>query len=113
MSLPPTLVNPQENLLPADVLAIVEQYAPTYYAEIRNPKWANPEHTLIDCEVNFHHVKFEVWTPFTANPTDNAPYSKKIFDDCAAGLHGPVAEYAPPEGAPGDPELAIQKGIVI
>lgn len=68
-----------------------------FYKDIRFPRWLNAEHTLIECEVNFRHVTFEEWTVFCANPNDYMPYSRDIFDRCANGEFGPVAEYiAPP-----------------
>ena len=64
------------------------------YKAVRNLKWVNAEHTQIDCEVNFDHVGFEEWSPFTADPTDEfAPYCKEIFDKAVAGEFGEVAEY--------------------
>jgi hypothetical protein len=79
-------------ILQTDVMGQIMQYAPNFYTEIRNPKWSNVEKTRIDCEVNFKHVGFEEWTPFTACPLDSAPYSKEIFDRCVAGEFGEVAE---------------------
>jgi hypothetical protein len=70
------------------------------FSAIRNPAWVNAEHTLIVCDVNFSHVNFEEWTPFCADPDDHMPYSKIIFDECAAGKWGVVAEYVPPEPEP-------------
>ena len=77
-----------------NIMNQIMQYAPNFYTEIRNPKWSNIEHTRIDCEVNFKHVGFEEWTPFTACPLDSAPYSKEIFDRCVAGEFGEVQEYS-------------------
>lgn len=65
------------------------------YTQIKNPKWINAEHTLIDCEVNFNHLP-EEFVPFTADPNDIYPYCKEIFDRCVSGEFGPVAEYVPP-----------------
>jgi hypothetical protein len=75
----------------------VKQYAPDYYVDVRGPMyWVNAEHTQLHCEVNFKHVGFEEWTPFTADPNDHMPYSKMIFDECVAGKFGVVGEYVPP-----------------
>jgi hypothetical protein len=63
------------------------------FVAVRRPVWANAEHTIIKCDVNFSHVVFEEWTPFTADPTDYMPYSKIIFDECVAGKWGPIAEF--------------------
>ena len=74
----------------------VAQFAPNYYSAIRNPKWKNAEHTIADCEVNFLHVGFEEWSPFTAHVDDHMPYSKQIVEELAAGTWGAVEEYEAP-----------------
>jgi hypothetical protein len=66
-----------------------------FYTQVKNPKWANAEHTTIDCEVDFGHLNDE-FVPFTANPTDAMEYSKTIFDECVAGQYGEIAEYVVP-----------------
>lgn len=66
-----------------------------FYTEVKNPKWGNAEHTMIDCEVNFNHLT-EDFVPFMANPNDVMFYSKEIFDECVAGNYGEIAEYIPP-----------------
>ena len=66
-----------------------------FYSQVKNPVWANAEHTLIDCEVNFNHLPDE-FVPFTADPTDGMEYSKTIFDECVAGQYGEIAEYVAP-----------------
>lgn len=64
------------------------------YTNVTNPKWANAENTMIDCEVTFDEIGT---VPFTANPLDTSnPSSKQIFDQCVAGDYGVVAEYVPP-----------------
>jgi hypothetical protein len=73
----------------------VAEFAPNYFVAVRNPVFANAEHTVIACEVNFKHVGFEEWTPFAADPNDYMPYSKIIFDKALAGEFGEVAEYVP------------------
>jgi len=62
------------------------------YTQIRNPVWANPEHTLLDCLVTFNTLG-EV--PFTSSLTDT-DYSYEIFSKCSAGDFGPVGEYVEP-----------------
>lgn len=80
------------------------------YSAVKNVRWTNAEHSRIDCEVNFDHVRFEEWTPFTADPNDDfAPYCKEIFDRAAAGDFGPVAEYIPP---PPEPEPIPQIPVI-
>jgi hypothetical protein len=66
-----------------------------FYSQVKNPVWANAEHTSIDCEVDFGHLDDE-FVPFTADPTDKMEYSKTIFDECVAGQYGEIAEYVAP-----------------
>lgn len=66
------------------------------YTDVKNPIWANAEHTVIDCEVDFVDLN-EAYVPFSANPSDtNNPSSKQIFDQCVEGMWGTVAAYVPP-----------------
>jgi hypothetical protein len=65
------------------------------YTQVKNPIWANAEHTAINCEVDFDDLQ-EEFVPFTADPTDPYnPASKEIFDDCVSGKYGQVGEYVP------------------
>ena len=44
---------------------------------VRNPKWANPEHNMIDMEVDF--IEFEeAWLPYTSSPTDVVEHSRSL-----------------------------------
>ncbi len=61
------------------------------YSTVRSPKWANEENSKIDCVIKFSDLKVEV--PFTADPLDTEAHGREIFETCAAGVHGPVAEY--------------------
>jgi hypothetical protein len=71
-----------------------------FYSQVKNPVWANAEHTRIDCEVDFGHLD-EDFVPFTADPSDKMEYSKTIFDECVAGQYGTIGEYvAPPTPTP-------------
>jgi len=65
-----------------------------FYSQVKNPKWVNAEHNLIDCEVDFGHLDDE-FVPFTADPNDVMPYSKEIFDECVSGKYGEIAPYVP------------------
>lgn len=71
----------------------VAEFAPNYYVGIRNPRWANQQHTQIMCEVNFKHIRHEEWSGFCADPEDYMPYSKEIFERCASGEFGEVKEF--------------------
>lgn len=72
------------------------------FPEDPQPRWANPEHTMIRAMIIFPRVS-EDPVPYTAlqvNP--GAPHSETIFDILASGDLGiPVAPYvAPPEIVP-------------
>ena len=103
---------PQDDAATQALLDHVSSFAPNYYAEVRNPQWSSADKLHINCEVNFHHVPFEEWTPFTANKDDYMPYSKQIFDECVAGKYGPIADYVDPVLAVPDAP-SVQMGIVI
>jgi len=81
-----------------------------FYSQVKNPKWANPEHTAIDCEVDFGHLDDE-FVPFTADPNDVMEYSKTIFDECVAGNYGPIAEYVAPP-APVEPPAPTKEQLM-
>lgn len=55
--------------------------------------WANAEHSVIDCVVEFE--KFGD-TPFAANPLDTHSHSKEIFKRAKSGEFGPIKEYVEP-----------------
>lgn len=61
------------------------------YRSVRDPRWVNAEHNAIDCMVKFDHIDEDV--PFTATPYDVESHGVEIFERCAAGEFGPVAEY--------------------
>lgn len=66
------------------------------YTEVKNPKWANAEQTLIDCDVNFSALEDE-FVPFTASPNDSMPHGVEIFERAVAGEFGVVASFTPLE----------------
>lgn len=63
------------------------------YTSVTNLRWANPEGTLIDCDVEFASLGP---VPFTASAADSAPHSVEIFNRAVAGDFGPIADYVPP-----------------
>lgn len=69
------------------------------FTEIKTPVWSNPEHTAIDCEVNFIHLQQD-FVPFTAAKEGDTDYGAAIFAKCEAGEFGVVAEYVPPVEPP-------------
>lgn len=65
------------------------------YTEVSDPTWANSEHTLIDCIVNFSHIPEEA-VKFTASLNDNTSHGPKIFNECVSGKYGVIKDYTPP-----------------
>jgi hypothetical protein len=64
---------------------------------VSNPRWANAEQTVIDCEITTSQFGDEV-LPFTASPNDTEAHGRAIFADLVAGKYGPISEYvASPE----------------
>lgn len=63
----------------------------------RNPRWANPEQTLINLSVTFvelDHLTGEI--PFTASPADTETHGTEVFRRASSGDFGEVAPYEPP-----------------
>lgn len=65
------------------------------YSKVINPKWANAEHTAIECMVDFDDLSEEL-VPFTAVAEGDYPHTHEIFARCVAGDFGPIAEYVAP-----------------
>lgn len=74
------------------------------YKKVKNPVWANAEHTIILCEVDFDDLQ-EEFVPFSADLKDTHAHTKQIFNECVEGKWGTIAEYAPPK-PPTTEELA-------
>ena len=62
---------------------------------LTNPRWADADQTLIDCEITTSQFGEEI-LPFTASANDPEPHGRSIFADIVAGKYGPIAEYVPP-----------------
>jgi hypothetical protein len=62
---------------------------------LTNPRWANAEQTMIDCEIKTSQFGKEV-LPFAASKDDCEAHGRAIFADIVAGKYGPIAEYLPP-----------------
>jgi hypothetical protein len=60
--------------------------------DVRNPKWINAEHTLLNCEVDFDELD-EVYVWFTADPNDIEEHGRQIYADCVAGNYGEIEEF--------------------
>lgn len=65
------------------------------YTTVINPVWANAEHTVIVCNVDFDALSEET-VPFAAVASGDYPHTHEIFARCVAGEFGPIAEYVPP-----------------
>lgn len=64
------------------------------YTIVQNPVWADKEHTIINCEVNFNSLP-EEFVSFTASSTDSEPHGVEIYNKCIAGDFGVIADYTP------------------
>jgi hypothetical protein len=65
------------------------------YKTVKNPKWANAEHTFINCEVDFDDLR-EEFVPFTASKDDVEAHSIEIFNRTVKGDFGEITEYIVP-----------------
>lgn len=65
------------------------------YTDVKNPQWANAEHTAINCDVDFDDLTEEL-VPFTAVASGDYEHSHQIFAECVAGNYGEIAEYVEP-----------------
>jgi hypothetical protein len=64
------------------------------YTQVKNPIWANAEHTVINCEVDFYDLK-EEFVQFSAVASGDYEHSHQIFAECMAGKYGEIAEFKP------------------
>jgi hypothetical protein len=67
----------------------------TQQTSLSNPRWADAEHTMIDCDITTSQFGDEV-LPFTASANDVEAHGRAIFADIVAGNYGEIAEYVPP-----------------
>ena len=65
------------------------------YTQVKNPQWANAEHTVINCDVDFDDLREEL-VPFSAVASGDYEHSHQIFAECVAGNYGAIAEYVEP-----------------
>lgn len=65
------------------------------YSSVYNPRWANAEHTRIDCDVVFNHLG-PTPVPFTAVASGDQDYTHEIYANCLAGHYGTITDYTPP-----------------
>jgi hypothetical protein len=69
---------------------------------LKNPVWANAEHTMIDCVITTSQFSDEE-LPFTASAADCEPHGRVLFERIVAGEFGPIAEYVAPPPVPTPP----------
>lgn len=62
---------------------------------LTSPRWANLEHTAIDCEITTTQLGDEI-LPFTASQNDCEAHGRAIFADLVEGKYGSIAEYVAP-----------------
>ena len=72
------------------------------YSGVRNPKWLNAAKTMLYCEVNFGHIDFEEWSPFSAVESGDYNHTHQIWAECVAGDYGPIADFEAPADITGD-----------
>jgi hypothetical protein len=61
---------------------------------LKNPVWANAEHTRVDCIITTSQFGDEE-LPFTADQNDVESHGRLLFERIAAGEFGPISDYVP------------------
>lgn len=79
--------------------------------EVRNPRWKNAEHTILDVDVLFEELEPVGLVPFTATVNADTDHGVEIWEKGLAGEYGPIADYVPPLPTIGDYRTAIQSLI--
>lgn len=64
------------------------------YKTVKNLRWANSAHTIIDCEVDFDDLS-EEFVPFSASESGMYEHERDIFQKAKAGQFGSISNYAP------------------
>lgn len=75
---------------------------------VKDPVWADPEHTQIDLTIKWDRFKEEL--PFTADPNDPEEHGRLLFAAALAGEFGPVAEYVAPVEPEPEPGPTLSSG---
>lgn len=74
---------------------------------LKNPVWANAEHTMIDCVITTSQFGDEE-LPFTSAANDVEPHGRAIFEALVNGQWGAIAEYvAPPPPKPEPQKIPV------
>jgi myo-inositol-hexaphosphate 3-phosphohydrolase len=64
---------------------------------VKNPRWANAQHTAIDLEVKF--AEFNADVVYTASANDTVDYSVALYNAAVTGEYGEIADYQEPDVA--------------
>lgn len=76
----------------------------------KNLRWANPEHTLLECVVSYHGHGAQEF-PFSVDGSCPLPWSQEIWAATKTGAFGPIAAYDP-EAAPPSVRVHIADRLV-
>lgn len=60
-----------------------------------NPRWADSQQTIIDCEITTSQFGDEVLL-FTASKNDVEAHGRAIFENIVSGKYGDIKEYSAP-----------------
>lgn len=66
------------------------------FTTLRDPRYVNPQKTLIGCTVVLRDKPQLGEVLFIADPHDAQAYCRTLFNQCLKGKYGPVAEFVPP-----------------
>lgn len=61
--------------------------------DIKNPRWADKEHILLDADVKF--AEFDDYLEYTSSASDRP--SQHVYLAITSGKYGEIAEYIEPE----------------
>ena len=67
----------------------------TKITSLKNPVWANEDHTMIDCVITLEAFGNEE-LPFTASKFDVEKHGRNLFESIKIGNYGTIGEYVAP-----------------
>lgn len=62
---------------------------------VKNPAWANAEHTAVNLAVDFEEIE-DAFIPVQATADYDMAYGRDLFASAIAGAYGPIAAYVAP-----------------
>ncbi|MBO1025484.1 hypothetical protein IPU75_12240 [Ochrobactrum sp. SD129] len=65
--------------------------------EVKNPRWKNPEHTILDVDVLFEELSPIGFIPFSTHDFADTEHGIEIWEKATSGEYGNIAEYEPPD----------------